>query len=126
MGLLACIFTWWDGATVGTALFTRRHGREVGRDALGNIYFEHRRDPARRWVIYRGSNDGSRIPPGWSAWLRKTIDGIPDDSLPPPRAFETAPLPNLTGTADAYRPRGSLGSAGRAAATGDYQAWKPD
>jgi uncharacterized membrane protein (UPF0127 family) len=31
---------------LGTSLFTRRHGREVGRDELGNVYFEHRKDPA--------------------------------------------------------------------------------
>ena len=37
MGLLASIFTWWNGATLGTSLFTRRHGREVGRDAAGNV-----------------------------------------------------------------------------------------
>ena len=32
MGFLASIFTWWNGATIGTSLFTRRHGREVGRE----------------------------------------------------------------------------------------------
>lgn len=126
MGLLARIFTWWNGASVGTALFTRRHGREVGRDSLGNIYYQHRHDSARRWVIYSGSNDGSRVPPGWSAWLRGTIEGVPDEALPPPRPFQTEPLPNLTGTAEAYRPRGALHHGERPSATGDYQAWKPD
>ncbi len=127
MGILARIFTWWDGATLGTALFTRRFGREVARDELGNIYFEHRRDPQRRWVIYPGSNDASRVPPGWSAWLRGTIDALPEKSLPARRGFETAPLPNVTGTVGAYRPGGAMERGGtRAAATGDYQAWKPD
>ena len=127
MGILARIFTWWNGATIGTSVFSRRFGREAGRDEFGNLYFQHKDKPARRWVIYAGSNDGSRVPPGWQAWLRGTIDGLPDKALPPRRKFEQAPVPNETGTALAYRPGGAIErGAKRAAATGDYQAWKPD
>lgn len=127
MGVLAKIFTWWNGATVGTSLFTRRFGREVGRDEAGNLYFQHRKDPARRWVIYSGANDGSRVPPGWQAWLRGTIDDLPDKALPPLRKFQKPPVPNLTGTMAAFRPDGALGSGKvRPASTGDYQPWTPD
>ncbi len=127
MGILGRIFTWWDGATIGTLLFTSRFGSEAGRDEYGNVYFQHRDNKARRWVIYSGSNDGSRVPPGWQAWLRGTIDQLPEKALPPRRAFEQAAVPNVTGTPQAYRPGGALGSgAKRAASTGDYQAWKPD
>lgn len=127
MGLFANAFTWWNGASWGTGFLSRRHGREVGRDEAGNIYFRHRDDPRRRWVIYDGANDSSRVPPGWNAWLRGTIDDLPEKSLPPRRAFEQAPQPNLTGTSTAYRPGGSLTRGGvRAAATGDYEAWKPE
>ena len=90
MGFFANIFTWWNGASWGTAICSRRHGEEVGRDDAGNVYFRHRKDPARRWVIYNGSNDGSRVPPGWNAWLRGTIDELPDKALPPRRKFEQA------------------------------------
>lgn len=127
MGILARVFTWWNGATVGTSLFTRRFGGEAGRDEFGNVYFQQKKNGSRRWVIYSGSNDGSRIPPGWQAWLRGTIDDLPEKALPPRRAFEQAPVPNVTGTPQAYRPAGALGSGvKRAASTGDYQAWKPD
>ncbi len=127
MGVLAKIFTWWNGATVGTSLFTRRFGREVGRDEVGNIYFQHSDNKSNRWVIYAGSNDGSRVPPGWQAWLRGTIDELPEKALPQRRRFEKAAVPNLTGSELAYRPGGALGSGvKRAASTGDYQAWKPD
>ncbi len=127
MGLIANAFTWWNGASWGTTIFSRRHGEEVGRDDDGNVYFRHRQDPARRWVIYSASNDSSRTPPGWNAWLRGTIDELPGKALPPRRPFEQAPQPNLTGTLDAYRPGGSLRGAGmRAPATGDYEAWKPE
>lgn len=127
MGFLASIFTWWNGASLGTRLFTGRHGREVGRDAVGNVYFQHKSDPRRRWVIYEGSNDASRTPPPWQSWLRGQIEDVPDKALPPPRKFEKPAVHNLTGTAETYRPAGSLSRGGkRAAATGDYQAWTPD
>ena len=127
MGIFANAFTWWNGASWGTMISSRRNGEEVGRDEAGNIYFRHRKDPARRWVIYKGSNDSSRTPPGWNAWLRGTIDELPDKALPPRRPFEQAPQPNLTGTMAAYRPGGSLAAKGvRPASTGDYEAWKPE
>lgn len=129
MGLFGQFFSpsWWTGATFGTSLFSRRHGREVGRDEAGNLYFQHRDDPARRWVIYAGSNDGSGVPPTWQAWLKGTIPEVPGDDLPPRRSFERPAVANATGTSAAYKPGGSLGGHGvRPAATGDYQAWKPE
>ena len=47
MGFWSKIFTWWNGATVGTALFTRRFGDEVGRDDDGTIYYQDKKQPAR-------------------------------------------------------------------------------
>ena len=127
MGVLAKIFTWWNGATVGTSLVTRMRGEEVGRDEAGNVYYQHKKNPARRWVIYEGSNDGSRVPPGWSAWLRGTISEVPAQGLPERRSFETKPEANLTGTMAAFRPDGALGSGKvRPAATGDYLPWTPE
>lgn len=127
MGLIANAFTWWNGASWGTNIVTRMRGEEMGRDEAGNIYFRHRKDPARRWVIYSGSNDSSRVPPGWNAWLRGTIDDVPEKTLPERRAFEQPPVPNLTGSAEAWRPAGSTRGGGRRPlATGDYSAWTPD
>ena len=121
------LFTWWNGATLGTSLFTRRFGNQVGTDALGNVYYVHAKNPARRWVIYNGSNDASRTPPEWQSWLRGQIDDVPDKALPPRRPFQKQAVPNLTGTGETYRPAGSLSRGGqRPAATGDYQAWTPE
>lgn len=127
MGFWSRTFTWWNGDTWGTRLFTSRHGSEVGRDEAGNVYYRHKKDPQRRWVVYSGSNDGSRVPPGWQAWLRGTIDELPAEALPERRPFETRPEPNLTGTMAAFRPDGALGSGKvRPAATGDYLPWTPE
>jgi len=134
MGILGKIFTWWDGATVGTALFSWRHGEKVGEDHLGNTY--HRAQVKaggtqpqreRRWVIYNGSNDASRVPAEWHGWLHHSYDAVPESHLPPPRIWEKDYVPNLTGTPAAYRPAGALERGGRrAAATGDYEAWTPE
>lgn len=126
MGFFKNLFTWWEGASTGTALFSWRNGSKVGSDADGNAYFESTKH-GRRWVIYQGSNDVSRVPPEWYAWLTRQIDEVPDQALPPPPKFLKAAAPNLTGTNLAYRPPGALERGGhRAAATGDYQAWAPD
>lgn len=126
MGFLKKIFTWWEGATLGTALAVWRYGDKVGTDSLGNIYYRSKKGD-RRWVVYNGSNDASRIPPEWYSWMHHQIEGLPDESLPPPQKFQKPPKPNLTGTAEAYRPAGALERGGqRQAASGDYQAWTPN
>jgi NADH:ubiquinone oxidoreductase subunit len=129
MGILGTIFTWWNGATFGTTLGLR--GKvQVGSDALGNLYYQGGTDPngiPRRWVIYAGSNDASRVPPEWFGWLHHQVEGLPEEALPPVRRWEKPALPNLTGTVAAYRPAGALERGGqRAAATGDYEAWTPE
>jgi len=127
MGALAKIFTWWNGATVGTGLWTRLRGEEIGKDDAGNVYFRDKKNPARRWVIYEGSNDGSRVPPSWQLWLKGTIEDLPEKALPPVRKFQQEPTPNLTGTMAAFRPDGALGSGKmRPASTGDYEPWIPE
>jgi NADH:ubiquinone oxidoreductase subunit len=126
MGLLKNMFTWWEGASLGTTLFTSRNGERVGTDALGNVYYRSKKGD-KRWVIYNGSNDASRIPPEWYSWIHHQIDGLPDEALPPVRRFQKPPTPNLTGTDQAYLPSGALERGGRRqAASGDYQAWTPE
>ena len=131
MSILSKIFTWWDGATIGTALFSARNGKRVGEDVFGNIYYQSKKTgsghPAeKRWVIYNGANDASRVPPEWHGWLHHSYDEIPESHLPQARIWEKEPSGNLTGTAQAYRPAGALEAGGRrAAATGDYESWNP-
>lgn len=125
------IFTWWEGATIGTLLWSARKGEHVGTDAQGNKYYRSKSVPEgqkeRRWVIYDGANDASRVPSEWHGWLHGSYDELPESHLPAPRIWETDFTPNATGTANAYRPAGALERGGqRARATGDYEAWTPD
>jgi NADH:ubiquinone oxidoreductase subunit len=131
MGILSKIFTWWDGATIGTSLFSAMNGEHVGTDGQGNRYYRSsKKGPGgldRRWVIYEGANDASRVPAEWHGWLHHSFDALPQSHLPPPRIWETDFTPNRTGTVEAYRPMGALERGGRhARATGDYESWKPD
>ena len=103
----------------------------MGEDEQGNRYYEERRPSLdgrkRRYVIYKGLAEASRVPPDWHGWMHHMVDEPPTVAPLPRRRWEQAHRPNLTGTAFAYRPPGSLWRGGeRAAATGDYESWKPE
>ena len=129
----AQILTWWNGQTLNTRFHTWRNGELVGQDEFGNSYYRTsggKLDPAlgyeRRWVIYAGESDGSKTPPGWYGWLHQTTDTPPTAETYVAREWEMPHQANMTGTAQAYRPAGSLSMGGvRPAATGDYKAWTP-
>ncbi len=126
MNALSRIFTWWNGQTVGTWWHTRRHGQRVGEDEQGNVFYQTA-DGARRWVIFNGVSEASRVSPDWHGWLHHTFDAPPDKAPFAVRKWEKQHLPNLTGTAAAYVPPGSITTpATRPPATGDYQAWTPN
>lgn len=126
-------FTWWSGQTFGTQLWTKRYGELVGQDEQGNRYYRTRGgaiDPTlgfeRRWVIYNGYAEASRIPTGWHGWMHHVVDVPPTEENYQPREWQKPHQPNPTGTPNAYRPSGStLASGKRPKATGDYQPWTP-
>ena len=124
--LLRKIFTWWHNSTIGTWVFTSLNGEKVGEDDQGNVYYREKKGK-KRWVIYNGEIEASRIPPEWHAWLHYTVDETPVEQPPVVKSWEKEHQPNLTGTVDAYYPSGSLNAAGsRAKTTGDYEAWTPN
>ena len=131
--VLSKIFTWWSGATLGALWTIHRLGRFVGEDAMGNKYYEAKTDKEsydkgrkRRWVVYKGYAEASKIPPEWHGWMHYTWDDPPTVAPVQRRSWELDHQPNLTGTPMAYRPKGSIARGGvRAPATGDYQAWRP-
>ncbi len=126
MGLLAELFTWWNGQTLGTRLYTRRKGRKVGEDTQGNVYYQTA-DGNRRWVIYNGLAEASRVPADWHGWLHKTVDEPPRGVVASIQPWERPHQPNLTGSAAAYVPPGSqLTAENRPKVAGDYEAWQPE
>ena len=121
--------------TLGTRLLTMLRGELVGGDSYGNKYYrmkggrELRRGGGRfsrerRWVIYQGVPEGSKVPAEWHAWLHHTTAAVPSARTRYP--WEKDHEPNMTGTSRAYRPAGSILRGGhRARATGDYEPWSP-
>ena len=114
--------------TIGTRLFTWFNGRVVGHDSVGNTYYEDKRagtgERARRWVMFGGAAEASNVPAEWHCWLHYTTDSaLPEQDR---RVWQKPHLPNLTGTANSYRPAGHDYEGGkRAKATGDYESWTP-
>jgi len=124
--LLAELFIWWNRETLGMRVWTALAGIYVGSDEFGNRYYKHKRND-RRWVIYNGYAEASAIPPGWNGWIHHRTDTPPSQESYVPRAWQKPHQPNLTGSAGAYRPTGSLLSTGnRPRVTGDYDAWSPE
>ncbi len=118
------IFTWWDGQTLGTQLWTWRKGERVGEDAQGNVFYRTA-DDKRRWVIYNGEAEASRVSPEWHGWLHRTWDEPPTERPLVHKAWEQPHQENLTGTQMAYAPAGSLRRADPAPRQ-DYEAWTPE
>lgn len=125
------IFAWWDSTTFSTS-FTlfRRSARLVGKDEQGNRYFEEPNGSGpdgrvRRWVLYHGVAEPSRVPPDWHGWLHHTYAEPPTVAPLRRRPWEKDHLPNMTGTPLAYRPPGSL-ARNPAGVAADYEAWTPD
>src|SRR3546814_8538245 len=110
MGILGKIFTWWDGATIGTSLYSARYGTKVGEDHLRNSYYTGKDD--RRWVIYNGSKDDSREPSEWQGWLHHTFDDVHESFLPTPRIWVKEYTANLTDTVMPQRPKDALDEGG--------------
>ncbi|KIN60706.1 NADH-ubiquinone oxidoreductase [Sulfitobacter noctilucae] len=127
MGLLNTIFralTWWDGNTLNTQFWSWRKGVKVGEDEQGNIYFRNA-DNTRRWVMFNGEMEATRVSPDWHGWLHHTWDEPPTDRPLAHKTWEKPHIENLTGTAMAYAPAGSIRQE-KPADRSDYEAWTPE
>jgi len=134
LGFLSKIFTWWNGASAGAAWTIWRSGELVGEDQFGNRYYQERKGgtgadgKTRRWVVYNGYADASRVPSDWHGWLHHTFDDAPAEAALPRRPWELDHEPNHTGTLRAYRPAGSLAFGSRRQrqeSSADYEPWTP-
>ncbi len=116
--------------SLGTRVHTWLFGEFVGTDSSGNRYYRDRRSKGgkreRRWVLYNGEAEPSRVPPEWHAWLHRIVADPPKPETLRPRPWQKPHQPNLTGTDRAYRPSGhTLKGGQRARGTGDYEPWIP-
>lgn len=116
--------------TIGTRLYTFFNGKQIGTDEFGNRYFMEKNEPTgrrrKRWVMYKGRAEASKVPAHWHGWLHYTTDEIPDGSASQRYGWQKEHVPNLTGTTAAYMPPGHLLKGGvRDKTAADYQPWTP-
>ena len=127
MGILRSILrvaTWWQGSTLNTQFFTWRKGIKVGEDDQGNRFFKNA-DDSKRWVMFAGEAEASRVGPEWHGWLHRTWDEPPTDCPLKRKDWEQPHQENLTGTMAAYAPAGSI-RKGTPDPRRDYEAWQPE
>ncbi|MFD1194146.1 NADH:ubiquinone oxidoreductase subunit NDUFA12 [Seohaeicola saemankumensis] len=127
MGILNTLLravTWWNGQTLNTQIHTWRKGVKVGEDAQGNAFYTTR-DGKRRWVIFNGEVEASRVSPDWHGWLHHTYKEAPTDRPLAHKPWEKPHQENLSGTPLAYAPAGSIRRA-EPAPRKDYEAWTPE
>ncbi|TDK42167.1 NADH:ubiquinone oxidoreductase subunit NDUFA12 [Antarcticimicrobium luteum] len=127
MGILNTLLravTWWNGQTLNTQIWTARHGVRVGEDNQGNVFYRTA-DDSRRWVIFNGEIEASRVDPDWHGWLHRTWDEPPTERPLAHKPWEKPHHENLTGTAMAYAPAGSIRKP-HPVERSDYEAWSPE
>ncbi len=126
INLMRMMLTWWHGQTLGTAVHTFMRGKEVGTDTQGNRYYQDKggasiNGKTRRWVIYNGEVEASRVPPAWHGWLHYTQDEVPQNAAP--HAWSIPHRANPTGTKAAYMP---VRADSKSGAPQGYRAWQPN
>mgnify|MGYP001223405801 FL=1 len=115
---------------LGTILYTWLYGRLVGEDKFKNKYYSSSSNfldlKAKRWVIFKGDIEATKVPPHWHAWLHKSIDKPPLDYkhiYPWQKDHEQ----NMTGTSEAYYPKSHpLSKSHEDQSSKDtYETWDP-
>ena len=96
------IFIWWNQDTFGTRIKTILTGKFVGKDSFGNKYYENKK--GKRWVIYSGEIDASKIPVEWYSWMHFTKNKIEKRHEFQKYDWQKPHQHNLTGTNNSYYP----------------------
>ena len=115
--LLKKIFIWWNQETLGTKLKTIFSGKLVGKDSTGNKYYENK--DGKRWVIYNGEIDASKIPVEWYSWMHFTPNRIENKHDLKKYEWQKPHQHNLTGTDSAYYPNKNKNAIEK-----KYKSWK--
>jgi NADH:ubiquinone oxidoreductase subunit len=105
----------------------------VGVDGGGNKYYRAKARKGykheRRWVMYNGVAEATKVPPEWHGWLHHQSDVFPcldDENASYRRPWQKGHTENKTGTDATYLPPGhQLKGGQRDKASGDYEAWTP-
>ena len=117
-------FTWWNNQTLGTRIYTFLKGKKVGIDEKGNKFYVHRNNNKKRWIIYNGLMDASKVPALWHDWLHYRTDEIPNESDKNLNWYKMH-KENTTGNDDAYSPDLSKNKDPKILKK-NYEPWNPE
>jgi len=93
--------------------------KKAGSDEFGNEYYQNKK--GKRFVVYKGIAEPSKVPAKWHGWLHYTTDILPMQINTKKNSWEKIHIPNLTGTKNAYFPKSSQSSK-----TKPYKSWQPN
>ena len=114
------IFTWWNSQTVGTFINTIFFGKLIGRDESGNKYYESKK--GKRWVIYNGEINASKINSDWYSWIHYQTNEKPSEKNHVKYSWQKPQAENKTGTSEAYKPNKI---SKKSKDFKKYEIWKP-
>ena len=116
--------------SLGIKIYTWFKGNLVGSDELGNKYYCSSKDfknlEAKRWVIFNGDIEASKIPPHWHAWLHKS-KYEPPINYSHKYSWQKDHKQNMTGTKNAHFPPSNPLSKDYKTdqIKPDYESWSP-
>ena len=114
------IFTWWNRQTLGTFLYTLFFGKFAGKDNSGNKYYQNNK--GKRWVIYNGEINASKIESDWYQWMHYQTNINPLKTKISKHPWQKPHSDNKTGTEKAYRPNKITN---KKKDFKKYESWKP-
>ncbi len=112
---------------IATRIYTFLFGQFVGKDEYGNSYFRRRYakpindKTEKRWVIYNGLVEATKVPPLWHRWLHFMSDHLPSEINITKQKWHKAHQPNFTATSAAYSPYQATNKQ-----KSTYQTWQPN
>ena len=62
--------------SIGFKLYSFFNGNLVHKDSLGNKYYNDKKNPSKRWVIYAPGFGPESLPTQFHNWLHNTSDEI--------------------------------------------------
>ena len=111
------LFVWWNQQTLGTRIETLMFGKLKGKDSLGNKYYENK--SGKRWVIYNGEVEASKISDEWYSWIHHMGNKIENSRDLKKYKWQKEHKPNQTGTENSYHPKKNKNAIKK-----KYNSWK--
>ena len=108
-------------------IYCKFFAKFVGEDDYGNTYYTKKNNTIknnsreRRFIIYKGIVEASKVPQEWNAWLHHMTDEVPRNNTNKPSWVQDH-VPNLTGTPYAYEYKDKKDSS---KVKNIYSIWKP-